>query len=89
MNLMSAKTLMIPEEVVNALRVPPDDIEAELYKELALALYQRGMLSSGKASALSGLTRLQFEDLLGHRRIRRHYGEEDLQEDLNYGGCNQ
>ncbi len=86
---MSAKTLKIPEEIVNALRVPPDDIEAELYKELALALYQRGMLSSGKASALSGLTLLQFEDLLGQRRIRRHYGEEDLQEDLSYAGCNQ
>jgi predicted HTH domain antitoxin len=53
---MSARTLKIPEEIVNALRVPPDDIESELYKELALALYLRGMLSSGKASALSGLT---------------------------------
>lgn len=84
---MSAKTLKIPEEIVNALRVPPDDIERELYKELALALYQRGMLSSGKASALSGLNLLQFEDLLGQRRIRRHYGEEELQEDLSYAGC--
>ena len=45
---MSVKTLEIPEEIVNALRVPPDDIEAELYKELALALYQRGMLSLEK-----------------------------------------
>ena len=44
------------------------------------------MLSSAKASELSGLTRLQFEDLLGHRRIMRHYGEE-LQEDLFYAGC--
>ena len=85
---MSAKTLTLPEEIINALRVPPDDIEAELYKELAIALYQRGMLSSGKASALSGLTRLQFEDLLGQRRSKRHYGEEDLKEDLRYAGCN-
>jgi predicted HTH domain antitoxin len=71
------------------LRVPPEDVEAELYKELALALYQRGMLSSGKASALSGLTRLQFEDLLGLRRVKRHYGEGELEEDLKYAGCNQ
>jgi predicted HTH domain antitoxin len=89
MNLMSVKTLEIPEEIVNALRVPPDDIEAELYKELALALYQRGMLSSGKASALSGLSLLQFEDLLSLRKVKRHYGEEELQEDLRYAGCNQ
>ena len=86
---MSARTLKIPEEIVNALRVPPDDIEAELYKELALALYQRGMLSSGKATELSGLTRQQFEDLLGQRKIKRHYGEADLEEDLKYAGCGQ
>ncbi len=86
---MGARTLKIPEEVINALRVPPDDVEAELYKELALALYQRGMLSSGKASSLSGLTRQQFEDLLGQRKIKRHYGVQELEEDLKYAGCSQ
>lgn len=86
---MGARTLKIPEEIINALRVPPDDVEAELYKELALALYQRGMLSSGKATALSGLTRQQFEDLLGQRKIKRHYGESELEEDLKYAGCSQ
>ncbi len=79
---MGARTLKIPEDVVNALRIPPDDVEAELYKELALALYHRGVLPSGKAAALSGLTRLQFEELLGQRRIKRHYGETELEEDL-------
>ena len=86
---MGARTLKIPEEIINALRVPPDNVEAELYKELALALYQRGMLSSGKATALSGLTRQQFEDLLGQRKIKRHYGESELEEDLKYAGCSQ
>ena len=43
---MGARILKIPEEIVNALRIPPDDVEEELYKELAIALYQRGMLSS-------------------------------------------
>ena len=86
---MGARTLKIPEDVVNALRVPPDDVEAELYKELALALYQRGVLSSGKAAALSGLTRLQFEELLGKRRIKRHYGAMELEEDLEYAGSHQ
>jgi predicted HTH domain antitoxin len=85
---MGARTLKIPEDVINALRVPPDDVENELYKVLALALYQRGMLSSGKASALCGQTRLQFEGLLGERKIRRHYGEAELEEDLRYAQCN-
>ena len=86
---MGARTLKIPEDVVNALRVPPDDVETELYKELALALYQRGVLSSGKAASLSGLTRLQFEELLGHRKIKRHYGETELEEDLEYARSHQ
>jgi len=72
---MGAKTLKIPEDVINSLRVPPDEVEIQLYRELALALYQRGMLSSAKASVLSGLNRHQFEELLGERRIKRHYGE--------------
>ena len=46
---MGARILKIPEEIVNALRIPPDDVEEELYKELAIALYQRGMLSSSKS----------------------------------------
>jgi predicted HTH domain antitoxin len=86
---MGTRTLKIPEDVINSLRMPPDDVEAELYKELALALYQRGILSSGKASALSGLTRQQFEDLLGQRKISRHYGEAELEEDLKYARCSQ
>ncbi len=81
---MGARTLKIPEEIVNALRIPPDDVEEELYRELAIALYQRGMLSSGNASALCGLTRLQFEDLLGKRKVLRHYGDAELEEDLKY-----
>jgi predicted HTH domain antitoxin len=69
---------------VASLRIPPGGLEDELHKELALALYQRGMLSSGKAAALSGIARQQFEDLLGKRKIRQHYGEEGLEEDLEY-----
>jgi hypothetical protein len=29
---MGARILKIPEEIVNALRIPPDDVEEELYK---------------------------------------------------------
>jgi predicted HTH domain antitoxin len=45
------------------------------------------MLSSGKAAALSGMTRQQFEDLLSKREIMRHYGKEVLEEDLEYARC--
>ena len=50
----------------------------------ALALYQQGMLSIGKARRLAGITRWQFEQLLADRHVPRHYNEADLQEDLGY-----
>ncbi|MBU4139229.1 MAG: UPF0175 family protein [Euryarchaeota archaeon] len=81
---MSQLMLKIPGDVVDALRLPPDEVDAELRKELALALYQRGVLSSGKACRLAGMTRWEFEELLGQRRILRHYTEENLEEDIEY-----
>ena len=47
----------------------------------ALALYQRGILSSGKACALAGVKRWEWEALLGARKIPRHYADEDLEQD--------
>ena len=81
--------LKIPADVMEALRLPPDEAEAELRKELALALYQRGVLSSGKACALAGMTRWEFEELLGLRQIRRHYTEKNLEEDIEYARSRQ
>lgn len=81
---MAKLTLEIPEEVQAALRLPPAEIEQELRKELALALYQRGVLSLGIARKLALMTRREFEDLLAKRGVTRHYSEEDLQEDLDY-----
>jgi len=86
---MDELILKIPKDVVEALRLPLDGVEGELEKELALALYQRGVLSSGKACALAGVTRWEFEEILGQRRIRRHYTENSLEEDIDYARSHQ
>jgi predicted HTH domain antitoxin len=77
-------TLEVPDEVLEAVKLPPAEVEKEFRKELALALYQRGVLSLGKARLLAQLTRWEFEELLGQRRIPRHYTDADLREDLQY-----
>ena len=74
----------IPAEVLNAVRLPPREVEAEMCKELALALYQRDVLPIGKARVLAQMTRWEFEELLGQRRISRHYTDVDLAEDIQY-----
>ncbi|MEI7650032.1 MAG: UPF0175 family protein [Methanomicrobiales archaeon] len=51
-------------------------------KELALALYKRGILSSGKACALAGLSRWEWIEFLGKRKVSRHYNTGDLEMDV-------
>ena len=77
--------LEVPVEVVDAVRLPPGEMEEEFRKELALSLYQRGVLSLGKARLLAQMTRWGFEELLGERRVTRHYTQMDLEEDIAYG----
>jgi predicted HTH domain antitoxin len=81
--------LEIPAEIVAATRLPQAEIEDEFRKELALALYQRGLLSSGKASSFAKMTRWEFETLLGQRQITRHYSESDLEDDIAYASGDQ
>lgn len=82
---MSQMVLAIPDDVVSALRLPPDEMEAVLRKELALALYQRQVLPMAKAAALAQMSRWDFEELLCQRHIERPFSEADLAEDLRFG----
>lgn len=77
-------TLHIPEAIARSLRIPEGEAEARLRQELATALYARGLLSFGKASELAETSRILFSEALAQRSIPRHYGTEDLNEDLKY-----
>jgi predicted HTH domain antitoxin len=81
---MAKLILEVPSEIVDAVRLPPAEVEGELLKELAVALYDRGALSLGKARTLAHMNRWQFEQILGERRIPRHYTAADLGEDIQH-----
>lgn len=78
-------TLQVPDSVALSLRLLENEVEERLLVELALSLYAQGILPFGKAAELSHLSRYQFADLLGGRGIARHYGPDELTEDLAYG----
>ena len=78
-------TLEVPDSVVRSLHFPEAELEARLRAELAISLYAQELLPFGKAAELAGVDRWQFADLLTGRGIPRHYGEDDLAEDLAYG----
>jgi len=76
--------LQIPDTIVQAIRLPEERIAQELLVELAIALYSQGLLSFGKARELAGMGKYEFGRLLGERGIPRHYGREELEDDLAY-----
>ncbi len=82
---MTRIVIEVPREVLDAVKLPPSEMERELRRELALALYERGALALGKARVLADMTRWEFEELLGQRKIARHYTTADLEEDIQYG----
>jgi predicted HTH domain antitoxin len=77
-------TLHIPDSIARSLRIPENEAEQRLRQELAVALYARGLLSLGKASELASTSRFVFADMLTRRDIARHYGNEELTEDVAY-----
>jgi predicted HTH domain antitoxin len=76
--------LRIPSSVTQAIRLPEKRMVQELLVELAVALYAQEALSFGKARELAGLSKYEFGLLLGKRDIPRHYGWEELEDDLTY-----
>ena len=77
-------TLHIPDSVARSLRIPEGEAEPRLRQELAAALYAQGLLSFGKAAELAANSRFIFSEFLAQRHIPRHYGQEELTEDLAY-----
>ncbi|WP_297465258.1 UPF0175 family protein [Thermococcus sp.] len=52
--------IIIPEDVITAMRLPRGEVERELRLDLAVILYQRGILPLGKAAKLAGVTKREF-----------------------------
>jgi predicted HTH domain antitoxin len=80
---MADLSIPYPPEVLWALQEEPDEFEAEARLSLALALYERGKLSSGLAARLAGVPRVTFLFLLGQHGLSP-FGEtaDELEQDL-------
>ena len=47
-----------------------------------MRLYEKGLLTFGKARELAQVSKWEFHFLLGREKIIRHYDLEELEEDL-------
>jgi len=76
--------LVIPDSVVQAMRIPSTRRQQHLLIELAITLYAQRILPFGKAHELAEMDRLSFGRLLGERGVERHYTQDDAQDDISY-----
>jgi predicted HTH domain antitoxin len=79
---MSKLILEIPDQITEGLRIPPDERLDRVKIELAIRLYQKRILSFGKARELSQLSKWEFHEVLGKENIERNYDLEELETDL-------
>ena len=82
--MAEATTVVIPEEAVEALDLPPAEAAAEVRLAAAVKLFEVDRLSSGKAAALAGMPRAAFLTKLGEFNVLTfRLSEEELREDLS------
>ena len=79
---MGHLAIQIDDDVLWALKIPAEEMGTRLRRELALRLYEKGLLTVGKARELAQMSRWAFHDLLGEEGICRRYDTEELESDL-------
>jgi len=68
-------TLEIPDTIN-----PPS--QSDWLREIAIALFQKELITLGTASHIAGISQLEFQDLLFDRGLSLHYGIDDYKADI-------
>ena len=50
--------------------------------EIAVLLFEQEKITLGTASQFAGMNQLEFQQILGKRKISIHYGVEEFRQDL-------
>jgi predicted HTH domain antitoxin len=80
---MQTMTLSLPAESLIGVRIPPRQLQQELCRRLAAALFSDGVLSGASACRMAGMTKAEFQHMLGERGIQQPLDEPDLDQDLS------
>lgn len=82
---------VLESDILEAAHISKEEVKIEL----AILLYRKQRLSYAQARALSGLSRIEFDDLLFEYGVPTDFTVEDLHQDvrtsekirMKYGGC--
>jgi predicted HTH domain antitoxin len=83
---MATVSLELPEEILSALRLSPDEFVREMRLAAAIHWYERGEISQEKAAQIAGLYRTDFLLALAREQADAFVVDvEDLKRELNRG----
>lgn len=78
---MQTVTLTLPADSLYGAKIPPRELEAELRKRLAAALYSDGILAGAAACRMAGMGKADFQHMLGERGVRQPLEVADYEQD--------
>lgn len=76
-------TMDVPRDALLAADIPTANAQAGIRKHLALYMFKERILSFGKATELSGMSKPDFLEFVGSRGVSLNYDTDDYQEDVN------
>ncbi len=79
---MQDVVLNLPGESLIGARIPPLEIETELKRRLAAALFSDGIISGAAACRMAGMAKAEFQFMLGERGHRQPLTVTDYEQDL-------
>lgn len=79
---MKTVCLEIPEQIAASLKIPNAELQERLRVELAIRLYQKGILGFGKARELSSMNKWLFQEFLSKENVPMNYDIDELEKDL-------
>ncbi len=74
--------LALPADSLIGVRIPPKELQAELRRRLAAALYSDGIISGAAACRMADMGKAEFQHMLGERGVRQPMDISDLEQDL-------
>ena len=76
--------LTLPGEALADAKIPPADLERELVRRLAAALFRDGILSGAAACRLAGMSKAEFQHWLGEHRVEQPLSEADYEREREH-----
>lgn len=74
--------LALPADSLIGAKIPPRELEGELRRRLAAALFSDGIISGAAACRMTGMSKAEFQNWLGERGARQPLDIADYEQDL-------